>query len=632
MARGFRIRLGIRSRDALIVLALTVVVVAVTTAVQMAQLARLSLDSAESEAGILAHEVYAVAGEELAAPAVPETAAGAERILAESRPLRTLLEAHVGYSHSVVYGAVTGRSGELIVGTAGAARALESPPPTLEHLRDLGPLRRLRALYRRNGLYEVTLPLDLDGRPFGTIHMGTATGLIRTELDRALGRSLWLGLVALPLALVAGFVVAQLTLTPVRRLRTQVGQMRAGRLDDGDEVRLSGDFDDLASDLRLFGREVAAERLRLLAQKTSLEQLVEHLEDGVLLLNRDGEVLFFNRACEPLLGASLAEAFGEPLTSLVAADSPVGRLFARAAGGRTEVRHVHLRLPPAEREGAPDEYLASAFPVADPEQGQAGFVLLFEDLESVEILRSLVHYGARLTSLTRLTSGMVHELKNPLNAMALHVELLRASLDPAPERATRSLALLEGEIRRLDGLLQDFLRFSRPETLRLAEIDLAELLEDVVALVGPEADASGVTLELDLGTGPLLVSGDAERLRQVFLNLMRNALQAMPGGGELRLHAELELPLFVRVSVEDTGDGIPPADLEKVFQLYYSTKAEGSGVGLFMVHRIVQQHGGMIEATSDPGRGTRMIVHLPIQGLLREETETDAVDGGGEVT
>ncbi len=617
MAKRFRIHWGIRTRDVLIVAILTLVVVAVTTAVQLVQLVRVSLDAADQEAGTLAHEVYALAGEELTQAPAAGAAARPNRVLAASGPLRALLEAHVGYSKSVVYSAITDRAGRIILGTDGAARALDRPPPTLGHLRSLDPLHRLLALYRPNGLYEVTLPLELDGRPFGTIHMGTATGLIRSALDEALARALWLGLVSLPLALVAGLAVAQLSLAPVRHLRSQVGRMREGRLEDGDDVRLSWELDDLASELRLFGREVAAERLRLLAQKSSLEQLVEHLEDGVLLLNREGGILFFNRACEPLVGLALEEAFGAPLLSLLPDGTPVGDLFERVARERSEVRHVHLRL----REGGRGpEYLASVFPVADPEFGDAGFVFLFEDLESVEILRSLVRYGARMTSLTRLTAGMIHELKNPLNAMALHVELLGAALDPPSERAARTLHLLEAEIRRLDGLLQDFLRFSRPEELRLSELDLSELLSDVTELVRPEAEGAGVEVELDLGAGPLLVAGDAERLRQVFLNLTRNALQAMPEGGRLRVRAELELPLFVRVSVEDTGVGIAPEDLEKVFQLYYSTKSEGSGVGLFMVHRVVQEHGGMIEAESRRGRGTRMIVHLPIPGLLREET------------
>lgn len=617
MARRFPIRWGIRSRDALIVALLTVVIVAVTTAVHLVQLVRVSLDSAGREAGALAHEVYAVAGEELAEASTGGTAPSPSLVLATSGPLRTLLEAHVGYSENVVYGAVTDRAGRLIVGTDGAARALEHPPPTLEDLRALDPFHRLLALYRPNGLYEVALPLELDGRPFGTIHMGTATGLIRGALDEALGRALWLGLVALPLALVAGLAVAQLSLAPVRRLRRQIGRMREGRLEDGEEVRLSREFDDLASELRLFGREVAAERLRLLAQKSSLEQLVEHLEDGVLLLNREGEVLFFNRACEPLVGLPLEEAFGASLASVLPEGSPLAELFSRVAEERTEIRHVQVRVSGGGRKA---EYLASAFPVSDPELGDAGFVFLFEDLESAEILRNLVRYGARMTSLTRLTSGMIHELKNPLNAMALHVELLSASLDPAPERAARTLGLLEAEIRSLDGLLQDFLRFSRPEELHLAELDLGELVGDVLDLVRPEAEAGGVGVELELGPGPLLVTGDSQRLRQVFLNLTRNALQAMPEGGELRVRAELELPLFVRVSIEDTGVGIPTEDLEKIFQLYYSTKSGGSGLGLFTVHRVVQQHGGMIEATSRRGRGTRMIVHLPISGLLREET------------
>lgn len=617
MTRRSRIRWGVRTRDALFLVLLTAAIVLLTAGVYMTQLVRVTLESAAGEAELMAREVFALSKEVLSRPSDRPPAA----LLAGAPELDALMGAHLGYSRHVVYTAVTDTEGRVLAGTEAAGRAMPEDPPLLEALVSEDPLGRIRGLWRHE-LYEVRAPLELDGRPFGSIRLGVATALLRREVETALTQGAQVGGAALVLALLGGIALAAFTLRPVRRLRHLVGELRAGEEPGlGEPVRFSNELDDLATELTAFGREVRTERLRLLAEKASLEQLAGSLEDPVVVLNRRREVLFANPAAREVLGTPVEEALGRSLEDVLPPSHPLVSLVVRTAAEGAEVRGFQLTL---EADGESLEYLASAFPVPDRDGERVGFVLLLEDLDAVRILRSLIRYGARMTSLKRLAAGMVHELKNPLHSLSLHVELLRQVLDDPPDRAARSLEVLAREIRRLDRLVEDFRRFSRPEDLEVRPLDVRDLVTEVTELVRPDAAAQGIDIRVHLPEVPLQIDGDAGRLRQALLNVVRNAQQAMPAGGRLTVQAALEAPVFARVSVTDTGDGIEADELEKIFQLYYSTKPDGSGVGLFMVHRIVQEHGGMVSASSQPGEGTAVHFHLPLRGMLRGGPDREA--------
>jgi signal transduction histidine kinase len=225
----------------------------------------------------------------------------------------------------------------------------------------------------------------------------------------------------------------------------------------------------------------------------------------------------------------------------------------------------------------------------------------------------------RLTALGRLTSGVAHELKNPLNAMGIHLELIRQAVDASDrdegtfdaQAAREHLSMIAGSLRRLDDVVQVFLRFTRPEELRLGPVSIRDVFDQIRPIV--EAEAKGrrvaVTMEAVVDLPP--ARGDAAMLEQALLNLALNACQAMPNGGSLALRASAGPGRVVQVRVEDTGIGIPPEHLDKVFNLYFTTRQDGTGIGLAMVYRAVQLHGGEIEVTSSPGGGTTFSLQLP---------------------
>jgi signal transduction histidine kinase len=272
--------------------------------------------------------------------------------------------------------------------------------------------------------------------------------------------------------------------------------------------------------------------------------------------------------------------------------------------------------------------------VHDAAGALVGIMLTVRNVEYLTQVQSTIRYSRKLAALGRLSAGVAHEVKNPLNAMMIHLELLRqqfrlssgvvsdqaprgagavAAVQPPAIDAAKALGHVEviaDEIRRLDQVVQGFLKFTRPEDLRLQPVNLAALCEEVVPIVRPEADRRHVRLVVDCGDLPD-VNGDPAMLRQAFLNLALNACQAMPDGGTLTIRGGSSRGRLVGITFSDTGRGIEPRDLGRIFDLYFTTKEKGSGIGLSMVYRTVQMHDGEIEVESTPGVGTTFRVFLP---------------------
>jgi hypothetical protein len=200
---------------------------------------------------------------------------------------------------------------------------------------------------------------------------------------------------------------------------------------------------------------------------------------------------------------------------------------------------------------------------------------------------------------------VAHEIKNPLNAIALHVELLRTRMDgPEPE-----LELITREIRRLDHVVRTFLNFNKPLELELADVDLTELVRELAGFIAPDAEARHITVETKLSQ-QVWIEGDARLLRQAILNVVLNAIDAMDGQGRLGLTVESRDGKCM-LTIADSGPGIPESIRDRIFDLYFSTKPDGSGIGLALTFRMMQLHGGTIDFFSEPGKGTSFRLCFP---------------------
>jgi len=471
-------------------------------------------------------------------------------------------------------------------------------------------LSRFSALYTTGRTYETVLPMTLNDRLFGSIRLGVSTTLLRREVTGSLQQSLAVAAVALPLAWLAAMVLAQLTVRPIRAIVGQVDRIRRGEPLEATPVALGGDeFQELSSQLTRLGRELQADRLSTLSEKAHLQGVVDQLEDGVIFLNSERHILFFNRAAETVVGLPLERTVGLPIHEVLDPAHPLLPFVDQVLVGSAGIRNATVALP---HDGRDKEFLVSAFHMEDAHRVM-GVAVLLKDLESIKTVQSLVSYSAKLAALGRLTSGVAHEVKNPLNAMMIHVELLKERLEDSGVDVKQSLEVIGSEIRRLDRVVQGFLKFMRPQELTLKPVDLNAMLQSVCALLEAESLSHRVRFVLELDAALPAVSADEELLRQAFINIVQNAVQAMPSGGAVRIRTRPEEVDWVRVTVTDQGVGIAPEDVDKISELYSTSKPGGSGIGLSVVYRIVQLHDGTVEAKSEPGRGTAVIVRLPVR-------------------
>ncbi|OLC82711.1 MAG: hypothetical protein AUH72_06075 [Acidobacteria bacterium 13_1_40CM_4_65_8] len=339
-----------------------------------------------------------------------------------------------------------------------------------------------------------------------------------------------------------------------------------------------------------------------------------------------------------------AAAAGAKFDEVLPADHPLRRLSEQTLMSRQSRGPLSATFS----EGA--ERLIMTHAINDPQGEMVGVMLIARNLEYLSQVQSTIRYSRKLAALGRLSAGVAHEVKNPLNAMMIHLELLRqqfaAHLAPVAARrgggavtvaeppplnrarpavntpgpalnaavdekeALQHVEVIASEIRRLDQVVQGFLKFTRPEDLKLQPIRAAALFEEIVPIVRPEAERAGVALEVTCDDAPD-VNGDPAMLRQAFLNLAQNACQAMPQGGTLRIRCEAASDHRVSIAFTDSGIGIKPEHLQRIFDLYFTTREKGSGIGLSMVYRTVQMHDGEIEVQSTPGAGTTFRVLLP---------------------
>ena len=604
-------RLGIKGKQVLGVTSIVGAVVVVLSVLHLARLASVSLDESRARADLLAKAIYHRAQQVVVAGAEPLAALRADP------GLRSILESSL-YSKNVMYAALVDVHG---VAVAHADRSLEGQP--LPPVGDLGkllersPLSQLRAIYSSQGQnLEFRGPLLLGDTEIGSTRIGVSTLLIRQDLDQSLRPALVTALAALAVSVLVATLLSQLFLRPIHMIRS--GLTRLGKGEFGVRLNLNqqDEFGELGTFFNTVSEQLSADRSQMAGQVANLESAVEQLEDAVAIVNARGELLFTNPAMRALLPDA---APGASLDAMLAADHPLRRLSEQTFVSRQS------RGPLSAPFGDSGERLVMTHAINDPKGDLVGIMLIARNVEYLSEVQSTVRYSRKLAALGRLSAGVAHEVKNPLNAMMIHLELLRQQVAPAKALASargtvaadapmdhgealQHVDVIAHEIRRLDEVVQGFLKFTRPEDLKLQPLALRSLLDEIVPIVRPEAERARVLLVVDCDAAPD-VNGDPAMLRQAFLNLALNACQAMPNGGTLRVHCESVRPSAgfgrrVAIAFSDTGVGIAPAHLQRIFDLYFTTKEKGSGIGLSMVYRTVQMHDGEIEVQSTPGATT----------------------------
>jgi signal transduction histidine kinase len=599
---------SLRTREIVAVTVLTLCVIVLTTVMHLYHTRRIVLNATRSQAEFVASQVYFQSAHALSRQPRKDP----RTVLAQDTELRALLDASVGYDPSLLYALIVDENGVAIVHTD---RRLEGQRvPSQPRFRDASPVRSGLPLTSEPQIYEVTLPFDVGGKPFATIRLGIAVPLIRSQLNDVFWQTVTLGAVALAAALLVALALSTVTLQPIRKLAEDMERLRRGEFDVGSSAGPTDEFGKLAYQLQLLGKQIQSDRTQLLTERTQIQTAVDHLEDGIIFCGADGRILFANRAGEVALGRTAADGARASLQDVLGADHPLRPMLRRAIEEGAATRNVTLE---GRTETGAVELLASVFPIADEGAACEGAIVVTRDLKSVSVsartFQSLIQYSAQLAALGQVTSEVTHDIKNPLHAMMVHIAFLKERLPNRPPDIARSLDIIEAEIKRADQVLNRFLEIVRPSELPLRPLSLNVILREIATLLQSEWQPKGITFAVALDEALPRVPGDEELLRRAFMNLIVNACQAMPGGGRVSITTETDEGGVIKATVADTGTGIPPENLERIFKMYYTTKTDGTGIGLPLVRRVVELHHGSVEFLSTVGRGTTVIVRLPLE-------------------
>ena len=386
---------------------------------------------------------------------------------------------------------------------------------------------------------------------------------------------------------------------------------------------------------------------RLARERSFLETLFNTIEDGVLVVDEQGRIIYFNQAVTRLIGLQPGNE-GQPIARFLPELDWEGLSRFDSQGGAPVARHeLEVNYP------RPRFLRLYAAPLDGKAAGSSGVALILHDATETRQQTFEAIESERVQALTLLAASVAHEIGNPLNALHIHLQLMERevkkmknddwrvaadgrvtspaapppSLQEISQRLSQYLEVAKGEINRLDYIITQFLQAIRPVTPQPKLVSLNEIVEKTLDLLKPELTNRGLNVKTKLTRRLPAAPVDATQLQQVLVNLIKNAMQAMTRGGTLTLQTG-EGAEGVWVSVVDTGGGIPQEQINRIFEPFFTTKKKGTGLGLMIVQRIVRAHGGKIELESHAGRGTTFRVWLPLHEhrprLLEEKTQATA--------
>lgn len=347
------------------------------------------------------------------------------------------------------------------------------------------------------------------------------------------------------------------------------------------------------------------------------KHIVQNVTSGLVTVDEAGRITSFNRMAEEITGYKLEEIYQEEISKLF----PRLAEWSGAAGFPDQqwgkIRFSRWETKFQRKDGVTLSLGFSISPLKDSKDLEIGNILIFQDLTKLREMEENLKRADRLAAIGKLAAGMAHEIRNPLASISGSIEILKEE-GRASSRHQQLMNIVLREINRLNSLIEDFLLFARPSLPVKEPIQLNAMVEEVLRIFRHSPDFDALIQLHTTFQDELFIQGDAQQIKQVFWNLLANAAQAMPQGGDLRVHVRRHGPslpdevLQGEISISDTGTGISDNEVEKIFDPFFTTKERGTGLGLSIVHRIVESHGGKISVSSQPGKGTTFTILFPL--------------------
>jgi len=616
-------QLRLRTKLTLIMTGLVLLVVAVLSAVFVAQLFEQVLQQTDKRTAEIASQVFEQAKRALTEAATrgmrpasndPEDIdAYVQKAFKMSEGLHAQLKTAKLDTPSIYEVSITNNDGKVLISTDESLNGKFLARRTkISQLTQRGYLHQAKVLAGPPQVYELDLPFTNGDQPFGEVRVVVSSGLLLNDISSSVRKFGTIVLLALVISTLVAAVVSRATLAPLSDISAQLDRISAGQYDAPAPVAraFTGGSDELGQVSRKItqvGQQLRGVHEIFSTLRENMDSVMAGLEDGLLLFTRDARAVMVSPAAEKFLGAPAGHFMGRRVNEIFPPGHPLHEVLHVEGDQLSEIAaETDLNTVEGTRR-------VSVSVQAIQENGERmGALVTLRDLDSIESINTQLQVSERLAALGRITAGVAHEVKNPLNSMRLWLENLKESLpQDADSGSQQAVQVLDKEIDRLDAVVKRFLDFTRPMDVRLEATQLADVLKEVVEVAKPQLQKAKIHVAQLLPIDVPEVYVDRALLKQAVLNLVLNAVEAMPGGGQLRLMLSRRGEM-AEITVADTGRGIPLENRQKIFQLFFTTRPGGSGIGLASTFRIVQLHNGSIDFSSEVGRGTTFRIELPL--------------------
>lgn len=611
--------LSLKTKFTLATALLVLIMVALISGLYVVTLTRQVIRQDDDRAGFIAQQLFYFAQHALVEASESGNApkslrpddvrAYIQNALQSSPGVTGTLESGVGYYRDIYEITISDRDGTALVSSDPSLPGRQiSHRPDIAQLIHSNFLDQLRILYGPPRVYEITLPFSVGPQPFGDIRVGLSSALLRDEISPGLRSAAWLALSAILFSALFAAIVSQVSLAPLSRISRQLDRISAGEF-DLEPVTEGGELGQVSNKISRIGQQLRDVREIFSTLRENMNQIMAGLEDGLLLFNAEGRAMMVSPSAYKFLSVKSDEMQGRKIEEIFPPGNPIAQALHIGEEGELLAdagEQVEVVLP----SGNGLRRVGASVQAIRENGARMGLLVTLRDLESIERLGSHLQVSERLAALGRVTAGVAHEVKNPLNSMRVWLEVLKGNLSPEPE-TQQAAKMLDTEIDRLDRVVKTFLEFSRPVELEHAETDLVQLVETVLAGAKPAIDRGNIQLVKELPAQFPRVEIDHRLIEQAVLNLVLNACDCMKPGGRLSVRLR-QSGDKAEISVGDTGPGISPENRAKIFQLFFTTRKGGTGLGLANAFRFAQLHNGSIEFDSEVGRGTTFRISLPL--------------------
>jgi signal transduction histidine kinase len=482
--------------------------------------------------------------------------------------------------------------------------------PSYQQLRDANAIELVRSVFGKAQVYDVVLPLQRNGESFATVHVGVRSTFLKALYAPWLNAAFTLMGLALATALLVAFLLGNLALRPMEELNMQLDYWTPTAEDSSSEEAGTDTVVRVSNKIERIGQRMRNVEEVFSALKENLDQVLGNLQDGILLFTGDGRAVLVSSSVQRFLHMDRNELLGLHARDIFDRNTALGKAVRDAWDAGVTLVQEEVVTEAGNRIEVSLDFIHD-----DRARQGLGALLTLHDQDSVEVIESELELSRRMAAIGRLTSGVGHEVKNPINAIVVHLELLKTKMaSGAP--ASSHLEIIDSEIHRLDRVVQTLVDFSRPVEVKLVEYDLRHVVMDVVRLSAAEMSMRNVTLTHELPSYPVTAKVDVDLLKQAVLNVVQNGAHAMADGGKLQV-VLIEDGKSAVIEVRDEGSGISRELRDKIFDLYFTTKRDGSGIGLAMTYRILQLHHGSIDVESEVGRGSVFQLRIPLSATDR---------------